>query len=83
MNKPQLITEYRRRFNDCLNIAGTIIDTLDANPETMEAQTRDGYTISEDVSLRLIELQSQLSNLATYLCKELIDYAREVREEYE
>ena len=83
MIKPQLITEYKRRFDACLNQAGSIIDTLDANPETMEAHTREGYTISEDVTLRLLSLQQELSGIATDLCKELVDYARGVREEYE
>lgn len=77
------LNEYDRRFAQCLETADWIMKTLDSNVETMEAQTRDGYTISEDVTLRLLSLQQELSNISTDLCKALVGYARKVREEYE
>ena len=78
-----LLTEYENHFKQALKEADVIMDTLDGNAETMEAQTRDGYTISEDVSLRLLKLQAALGQLATDLCLDLVDYARQAREEME
>ena len=77
------LNEYDYRFKACLDKAEGIMNTIDNNAETMEAQTRDGYTISEDVAMRLLSLQQQLSSISTDLCKEIVDYAKQVREEYE
>ncbi len=77
------LNEYDRRFARCLETADGIMKTLDNNAETMEAQTPEGYTISEDVTLRLLSLQQELSNISTDLCKALVGHARRVREEYE
>ena len=83
MTHYRLLTEYKDRFNHALEAADIIMDTLDHNAETMEAQTANGYTISEDVSIRLLQLQAAIGQLATDLCLELVDYARQAREEME
>lgn len=79
----KLLGQYKKRVDDFFSQADSIMGEAESQAETLDALTRDGLTITEDITRRLLKLNRDFADMANDMCFELLDHLVACRENQE